>query len=76
MAYRLKFQLTTSVIHWRPKFDCEADLTWVTYNKTVDGAQLRDKQGKMLSGSLPLQIRDFAPQADLDRLYPGAELDE
>jgi hypothetical protein len=47
----------------------------VGYETSVDGDQVRDVQGNALPGSLKLQLRDLGPQADLDRLYPGAELD-
>jgi hypothetical protein len=38
--------------------------------------RVRDAQGNSLPGSLKLRLRDLGPQTDLDRLYPGAQLDE
>ncbi|OBT39278.1 hypothetical protein VE00_10604 [Pseudogymnoascus sp. WSF 3629] len=60
---------------WRPSFEVKGGITLVGYETSVDGDQVRDVQGNALPGSLKLQLRDLGPQADLDRLYPGAELD-
>jgi hypothetical protein len=64
-----------SLTLWVPSFELDGDIIEVGYRKPVDGDQVRDAQGDALQGSLKLQLRDLGPQSELDRLYPGAEVD-
>ena len=60
---------------WCPTVEVEDGITLVGYKKS-DSDRVRDVQGNALPGSLKLHLRDLGPQTELDRLYPGAQLDK
>jgi hypothetical protein len=68
--------LAASLTVWCPTLDVEDGITVVSYKKSVDTDQVRDVQGNALPGSLKLHLRDLGSQTELDRLYPGAQLDK
>jgi hypothetical protein len=74
----LKFDpasLDASLTVWCPTVEVEDGITLVGYKKS-DSDRVRDGQGNALPGSLKLHLRDLGPQTELDRLYPGAQLDK
>lgn len=64
-----------SMTVWSPSFEMDGGVSVVGYQKPVDRDPVRNAQGDALPSSLNVRLRDLGPQADLDRLYPGAELD-